>query len=88
MESKAVAQRSPWLALTLLAAFGLPVPGLAAAPEGYLLPPGAVFSADDSCLHPGWVVPVVVPGDPTADISVLQQAALVMRGGVIYKQPQ
>ena len=83
-----MAQRSPWLALTLLAAFGLPVPGLAAAPEAHLLRPGAVLTTGDSCLHPGWVVPVVVPGDPTADISVLQHAALVMRGGVIYKQPQ
>lgn len=30
---------------------------------------------------------VAVPGDPTADVSVLQHVAFVMKGGVIYKQP-
>lgn len=31
---------------------------------------------------------VAVPGDPTADVSVLEHVAFVMKGGVIYKQPQ
>jgi imidazolonepropionase-like amidohydrolase len=31
---------------------------------------------------------IAVPGDPTADISVLEHVPFVMKGGVIYKQPQ
>ncbi|HEV2110253.1 MAG TPA: amidohydrolase family protein [Gammaproteobacteria bacterium] len=31
---------------------------------------------------------VAVPGDPTADISVLEHVSFVMQGGSIYKQPQ
>jgi len=31
---------------------------------------------------------IAVPGDPTADISVIEHVPFVMKGGVIYKQPQ
>ena len=30
---------------------------------------------------------IAVPGDPTADISVIEHVPFVMKGGVIYKQP-
>ena len=31
---------------------------------------------------------IAVPGDPTADISAIEHVPFVMKGGVIYKQPQ
>jgi imidazolonepropionase-like amidohydrolase len=31
---------------------------------------------------------IAVPGDPTTDISVIKHVPFVMKGGVIYKQPQ
>lgn len=31
---------------------------------------------------------IAVPGDPTADISVIEHVPFVMKGGVIYKQPE
>ena len=39
-------------------------------------------------LAPGkWADVVAVPGDPTADITVMERASFVMRGGVVYKEP-
>jgi imidazolonepropionase-like amidohydrolase len=38
-------------------------------------------------LEPGYVADVIaVPGDPLADISVLQNVGFVMKGGVIYRK--
>jgi imidazolonepropionase-like amidohydrolase len=31
---------------------------------------------------------IAVPGDPTADISAIEHVPFVMKGGVVYKQPQ
>ena len=40
-------------------------------------------------LKPGLDADIIaVPGDPTADISVVEHVPFVMKGGVIYKQPQ
>jgi imidazolonepropionase-like amidohydrolase len=39
-------------------------------------------------VEPGkWADIVAVPGDPFADISVLQRVDFVMKGGVVYKKP-
>jgi len=40
-------------------------------------------------LKPGLDADIIaVPGDPTADISAVEHVPFVMKGGVIYKQPQ
>jgi imidazolonepropionase-like amidohydrolase len=30
---------------------------------------------------------VAVPGDPLADVSVMEKVEFVMKGGVVYKRP-
>ena len=64
-------QRFPWCALWLLVVLGFPVPSPAAATQTYLLRPAAVFTADDSRLHPGWVV--LVAGDRIAALGPTDQ---------------
>ena len=39
-------------------------------------------------IEPGkWADTVAVPGDPYANINVLQKADFVMKGGVVFKKP-
>jgi imidazolonepropionase-like amidohydrolase len=38
-------------------------------------------------LKPGYFADIVaVPGDPLADVSVLEKVAFVMKGGVVYRR--
>jgi imidazolonepropionase-like amidohydrolase len=46
------------------------------------------WELDVGTLAPGkWADVVAVPGDPTRDITRMEQASFVMKGGVVHKQP-
>ena len=52
----------------------------------------AIFLGEDQRLghiRAGWLADIVaVPGDPLADITVLERVAFVMKDGVVYRRPE
>ena len=73
--------------LELMVEYGMtPLAAARAATSGN----ARIFSLDDrvGTVRPGMLADLIaVSGDPTTDISALRDVRLVMKGGVIYKQP-